>query len=84
MFLYDIYNRDMRKLLEKEMPLEDEIKLFTKIYEIKERLVAAKKANSIHGKMSSTYEEVKKLNINIDKINESIKGLADSSPNCAM
>jgi len=77
--LDEIYKRDIEKLLEKEMPLGDEIKIFEKIFEIKDRLVAAKKADSIHGKMSATYEDVKKINLSIDKINESIKALAEES-----
>ena len=77
--LTEIYLRDIEKLVEKDMPIEDEVRLFDKIFEVKDRLLAAKKADTVHGKVSSTYEEVKKLNLNIDKINESVQSLAEES-----
>jgi len=77
--LTEIYQRDVEKLLEKDMPIEDEVKLFDKIFEVKDRLLAAKKADTVHWKVSSTYEEVKKLNLNIDNINESVQSLAEES-----
>ncbi len=77
--LTEIYHRDIEKLLEKDIPVEDEIRLFDKILEVKDRLMAAKKADTVHGKVSFTYEEVKKLNQNIDGINKSIQSLVEES-----
>jgi uncharacterized coiled-coil DUF342 family protein len=77
--LYGGYEERYKKLSKKGIPLKDEIKLFEKIFEIKERLMTAKDADEKHKEIINSYEETKKLNKKIDKISKKIKTLADKS-----
>ncbi len=67
------------KLLKKEMPLEDEIKLFEKIIEIKDRLIKAHEADSLHKEIMEEYEKTKAVDDEIDAISAKIREFAEQA-----
>jgi len=77
--LIEIYEDKLKKILEDEIHLEDEIQIFNKLFEIKERLKTVEKADDVHKKISKDYEKIQKLNKNFDSICKKIKSIAEES-----
>ena len=73
------YVERYEKLLKKEMPLEDEIKLFEKVLEIKDRLIKAHEADSLHKGIIEEYEKTKSLDDEIDAISAKIRENAEQA-----
>jgi len=74
--LKDIYEKNLKILLNDDIPLKDEIKLFDKVFEIKERLKVAKKADSLHKKILNKYDHIQKLKTELNQIREEIQNIA--------
>jgi len=77
--LMNAYVERYEKLLGKEMPLEDEIRLFERVMEIKDRIVKAHEADSLHKEILEEYEKVKALNKEIDELSAKIRELVEQS-----
>lgn len=73
------YESSLDTLLNKDIPLQDEIRIFENLFEIRERLIAAKKANIMHQSVSRTYENMKDINKELDDIHSKIQNLAQES-----
>ncbi|MFH0862025.1 MAG: hypothetical protein V1875_03245 [Candidatus Altiarchaeota archaeon] len=73
------YERDMDALLNRDIPLDKEIKLFDNIFKLIDRVEAAREATEFHKKVISTYDEIKSLDDKADKISADIRALADES-----
>ena len=73
------YERDMDALLNRDIPLEKEVKVFENIFKLIDRVEAAKEATEFHKKVISTYDEIKSLDDKADKISVEIRSLADES-----
>jgi phosphoserine phosphatase len=73
------FDSSLVELLQKDISLEKEIKLFNSIFKLMERLEAAKEATEFHKKVVSTYEEIKGLDEKADTLSSEIRQLADGS-----
>jgi len=73
------YESSMDDLLNKDIPLESEIRLFESIFKLAERLEAAKEATEFHKKVVSTYEVIKGLDDEADALSSEIRKIADES-----
>jgi len=73
------YQRDIDALLNKDIPLDKEVKLFDGIFTLMQRLEAAKEATEFHKKVISTYEGIKGLDDAADGISNEIRSFADES-----
>lgn len=73
------FERDMDSLLNKDIPLDKEVKLFNSIFKLIERLEAAREATEFHKKVVETYEEIKGLDDKADELSAQIRKLADES-----
>lgn len=73
------YELSFDTLLNKDLPLNDEIKIFDNLFEIRDRFIAAKKANKIHQSVSNTYTNIKNINAELDEIHGKIQNLAQES-----
>ena len=73
------YEKDLETLINKDIPLEKEIKLFNTIFKLVDRVEAAKEATAFHKKILSAYDEIKALDDKADKISANIRALADES-----
>jgi uncharacterized coiled-coil DUF342 family protein len=65
--------------LNQDIALDKEIKLFNGIFQLMERLEAAREATEFHKKVLSTYQEIKGLDEKADGISAEIRALADES-----
>ena len=77
--LNELYKKKMRILLDNDIPLEDEIKLFERIFEIKERIIASENAEKSHKDVISNYKKLKELETEMQKINDEIDSIAKES-----
>lgn len=73
------YSGDLDVLLTRDIPLSEEIRIFDKLFELSERVEVAKKADTMHQKILSGYDQVQKLKSELDKIHEEIQGIAKAS-----
>ena len=73
------YSGDLDVLLTRDILLAEEIRIFDKIFELSERVEVAKKADTVHQKILSGYDQVQKLKAELDKIHEEIQGIAKES-----
>jgi len=74
-----LFERNLNMLLNEDIPLSKEIRLFEGIFEMKDRLKSAKEATGLHLKVVSTYEGLKGLDVQADDISAEIRKLADES-----
>ncbi|MBN2014079.1 MAG: hypothetical protein JW778_02765 [Candidatus Altiarchaeota archaeon] len=74
-----LYQEKLAKILEGDIPLIDEIRLFDRIFEIEDRLDVVGKADELHTKISKEYEKIQKLNKTFDGVCKKIKSLAEES-----
>ncbi len=77
--LIDRYEHDMDALLNKDIPLDREVRLYDTIFALMERVEAAKKATSFHKKVVSTYDGIKSLDERADTLSADIRALAEES-----
>jgi uncharacterized coiled-coil DUF342 family protein len=77
--LLNIYTDDLNALLTKDIPLQDEIRIFEKLFEVGERVEVAKQADSIHKKILGSYEHVQNIKHELDQIHEEIQNIAKAS-----
>lgn len=73
------YGKDMDSLLNKDISLDREIKLFNNIFQLQDRVEAAKEATEFHKKVISTYDGIKEYDDLADKLSDKIRQLADES-----
>jgi uncharacterized coiled-coil DUF342 family protein len=76
------YGAELEALLNKELPLGVEIKIFQKLEELGKRLEAAEKANEIHASIQQSYMNSKGIHNKGDEIHEKIKILSEESQTC--
>jgi uncharacterized coiled-coil DUF342 family protein len=57
----------LNRILTEDFPLKYETQLFDNIFGLLERIDAAKHAQEIHQKISAEYEDMKQLNVEVDK-----------------
>ena len=77
--LASLYERNLNALLNDDLPLKKEIRLFEGIFEMEGRLKSAKEATGLHQKVVSTYEGLKGLDTEADELSAEIRKLADES-----
>lgn len=77
-----ILEEDEKKLLNDDMPLETEIKLFDKVLDFKKRFESAQKANDYHNKIQDNYNKSQKLQSKINLIFEKVQKNANNSQDC--
>ncbi|MCX6694839.1 MAG: hypothetical protein NTU61_00890, partial [Candidatus Altiarchaeota archaeon] len=77
--LNKLYEKNLVKLLNDDIPLKKEIQLFESLLEMKDRLKSAKEATELHIKVVSTYEGLKGLDDEADAISVEIRKIADES-----
>lgn len=73
------YEISFDTLLNKDIALQDEIKIFENLFEIRDRFIAAKNANKMHQSVSRTYDDMKNINKELDEIHNKIQSLAQES-----
>ncbi len=73
------YDSMLTDLINKDIPLDKEQRLFEAVFKVEERLEAAKEATEFHQDVVSTYEEIKSLDDRADAISAEIRKLADES-----
>lgn len=78
--LEEIFEKTLETLkTDTEVPLDKEIHLFNRLFDIQERLKQAKKASELHQKVVSTYSKVKELDGSLDMLSDEIKSLSNES-----
>ncbi|MBD3260563.1 MAG: hypothetical protein GF334_02625 [Candidatus Altiarchaeales archaeon] len=77
--LKKLYEKNIDKLVNRDMPLRDEKKLFKSVFEIRNRLEAAKLADEFHEKVVSTYKELKELDDKTDELTAQIRSHANEA-----
>ncbi|MBN2250900.1 MAG: hypothetical protein JW724_02345 [Candidatus Altiarchaeota archaeon] len=78
-YLLNMYVSDLEILLNRDIPLGDEVRIFDKIFELTERVDVAKQADYIHKKIIGGYDHVQTLKTNLDTIHEEIQSIARAS-----
>ncbi|MBU0762920.1 MAG: hypothetical protein KKD39_07825, partial [Candidatus Altiarchaeota archaeon] len=73
------FDHDMDQLLNRDIPLEKEMKLFEQVVGLLDRVEAAKEATAFHEKVLTTYDEIKSLDSKADELSDKIRALADES-----
>ncbi|AKB73696.1 Phosphoserine phosphatase [Methanosarcina lacustris Z-7289] len=76
------YEAELDAFLNKELPLEVEIKILQKLSDLVKRLEAAKKANKLHSQIQDSYKESKGIHKEGDEFHEKIQELSDESQAC--
>ncbi|MFH1721678.1 MAG: hypothetical protein ABH950_03625 [Candidatus Altiarchaeota archaeon] len=77
--LEDIFRSDLHSLLEKDMPLDVEIKLYEKIFSTWNRLKAVKRADQLHSDVVNSYREITSMHERINGSGDEIQKLAQES-----
>ncbi len=73
------YEKDIDALLNQDIPLEKEKKIYASIFTLIERLQAAKEATNFHQKVITAYDGIKELDTKADKLSAEIRAFADES-----
>ncbi len=73
------FEHDMDQLMNKDIPLDKEIRLFESVLGLLDRVEAAKEATQFHERVVTTYDQIKSLDSKADEISENIRALADES-----
>ncbi|MFC2162910.1 coiled-coil protein [Candidatus Altiarchaeota archaeon] len=73
------YAKNLERLVNEDIQLNVEKKLFESLFTIIGRLDDAKKANELHQKVVATYNSLKEIDGKIDDISDKIRKLADES-----
>ena len=74
-----IYAKNMGILTSKDIPLEDEIRLFEQMSELTERRAAAKKATVLHNDVLSSYKQLKEYDSRIAELSAKIDSMKAES-----
>lgn len=69
-------NEKLSVLLEEDIPLKDEKRLYELVLNLSERLGTAKKASQIHEKIVSDFSDVKSMDDKIDSTSNQLKDLS--------
>jgi len=77
--LQERFQRDLGLLLNEDIPLEQEMKLFERVLEVKDRLASAELATGLHQKVVDNYSKLKDINIAADEFTRQIQELAAQS-----
>lgn len=77
--LLSLYSGDLGVLLNKDIPLEEEIRIFEKVFELGERVEVAKQADEVHKSIIENYDSVQELKKELDLIHEHIQKIACDS-----
>jgi len=74
-----LFEKNLSILLNEDIPLSRETRIFENILEMKDRLKSAKEATDLHMKVVTTYEGLKGLDVEVDGISAEVRKLADES-----
>lgn len=73
------YSDELNTFLTADIPLEHEINIFNRLVELSQRLEATKKANEIHGEISTEYQKAREIYTDSDSLHAQIQALAQES-----